>query len=244
MNTTRWSIVNVQWTLAQKGAAVCVLCAACELAGCASPAPSIAEAPMVMAPPPIVGFVERQNSGAIYRPIMSDRTLFVSDIRPRAVGDLVKVQISEKLLASTKSKIDTDRESSLAAKGPGSGGGKGAFSKLLDMDATASGKNTFKGGGSADAASNFDGQLVASVINVMPNGNLLLAGEKVVSLGGNITALRFAGLIHPRDLKQGNTISSTDVANVRLEMASSGEISESASRRWIQRVLSNTFSIW
>jgi flagellar L-ring protein FlgH len=217
--------------------------AALALGGCASKRESIIDLPMTVAatPPPAL---ERQATGSIFHTGMGDQPLFAPNARARGLGDLIKVTISEKLIAESQASTDTARETALASKGPGSGGGTGMLSRLLDVDATASGSNSFRGNGKTDAATSFDGQLVATVINVMPNGNLLLAGERIVSLGGNQTLLRFAGLVSPKDIKPGNVVMSTDVANARLEVAGAGDVSEATSRRWIQRVLSNAFSIW
>lgn len=220
-----------------------MLLLATALTGCASQSESIIDLPMTVAVSPQQP-VERPITGSIFHTGMSEQPLFAPNARARGLGDLVKVKISEKLIAESKASTDTSRDSALSAKGPGSGGGTGILSRLLDVDATASGSNTFSGNGKSDAAASFDGQLVATVINVMPNGTLLLAGERVVSLGGNQTLLRFAGMVSPRDIKAGNVVVSTDVANARLEVTGAGDVSDATSRRWIQRVLSNAFSIW
>jgi flagellar L-ring protein FlgH len=214
------------------------------LGGCAAGTPSMAMAPGVMAPMAPAVQPERPVNGSIYQPGMSERTLFAADNKPRGIGDLVKVEISDKLVVALKANVDSSRETAFEAKGPGSNGGKGALSRLLDMDASASGSNKAKGGGSAGADHRFDGQVVASVINVMPNGNLLLAGERVATLDGNLTTLRFAGLVHPRDIRAGNVVSSNDVAGARLEVISTGDLAESTRRSWLQKVLSNAYSIW
>lgn len=223
--------------------ALLVSCQVALLAACASP-PSVVQSPAVLAPLPHTVVPERPANGAIYQASMSDRALFSAENKPRRIGDLIKVEIAEKFAAAIKANMDSSRETGMQAKGPGSNGGKGALSRLLDLDASASGKDTVKGGGNTGTEGKFDGQIVASVINVMPNGHLLLAGERVNSLDGNLTTLRFAGVIHPRDIRAGGVVSSNDVAGARLEMVSTGDLADSTRRSWIQKVLSNAYAIW
>lgn len=218
-------------------------CQVALLAGCASPAPSAALSPAVLSPLPPTVLPERPSNGSIFQTGMSERALFSTDNRPRVVGDLIKVEITEKLVVALKASMNSSRETGLQAKGPGSGG-EGALSRLLNLDATASGKNTVKGGGQAGNETRFDGQIVASVISVMPNGNLLLAGERVAALDGNLTTLRFAGVVQPRDIRAGNLVSSNDVAGARLEVVSAGDLAQSTRRSWLQKVLSNAYSVW
>lgn len=220
------------------------LLAAGLLGACASASDSIVQVPMtapVVATPAVV---ERLPTGAIFQRGRHDRQLFVTERRPGALGDLVKVDISEKLVAATRGSTDTSRETDLAAKGPGSNGGTGLLSRLMDLDATASGKNSLKGQGKTDAESSFDGQLVASVINVLPNGHLLLAGERITSLGGNLSTLRFSGVVDPDDIRIGNRVSSQDVAQARLELVGAGEVSDANKRHWLNQLLTRTLAIW
>jgi flagellar L-ring protein precursor FlgH len=82
------------------------------------------------------------------------------------------------------------------------------------------------------------------VINVLPNGYLLIAGEKKIAFNGDVSSLRFSGVVNPKDIKPGSVVSSADIVNARLEQAGKGDISDTASRNWIQRVLTSTLTMW
>jgi flagellar L-ring protein precursor FlgH len=114
----------------------------------------------------------------------------------------------------------------------------------MNVDASAAGSGSFKGNGETSSTTTFNGQLAVTVINVMPNGNLLVAGERTIALNGGINLLRFSGTVNPRDIQAGNIAASTDAVNARVELAGSGEVSDAASRRWIQRVLAESLSFW
>jgi len=221
-----------------------VLCVAV-LSACSSlPDTGIVQGPLGAPPVPRPVNIERVNNGSIFQPNMQSVSLFSADRKPRYVGDTLKIDISETLSATSKVNTDTSRETALSAKGPGSKAGVGIFSSIMNLDASASGSNTLKGGGTTENASKFTGQLAASVVNVMPNGNLVVAGDRTISLNGGVNVLRFSGIVNPRDIRAGNIVASADTVNARLEVVGRGEVSEASSRNWIQRVLADSLSFW
>lgn len=223
-------------------AGACSLTAAC-IAACSSP-PSLVTVPVAATPAAAPMFLEQPHNGAIYQAHMANGTLFSGERRPRAIGDTMKVDISESVRAAQKHSGDTSRESKLSAKGPGGAKPGTPLAKLINIDATASGSDTFKGSGNAETASSFNAQLAVTVINVLPNGHLLVAGERSMGLNGGVSTLRFSGVVNPRDIGPGNVVASQDVVNANLENVARGDTSEAASRSWLQRVLARSLSIW
>ncbi|MES2879312.1 MAG: flagellar basal body L-ring protein FlgH [Pseudomonadota bacterium] len=220
------------------------LCASL-MAGCTSMPNSIVQGPVVALPIPRPASVERVNNGSLFPQSTLTTSVFSGRRKPRSVGDTLKVDISENFNASNTAKTDTSRESALKSKGPGSSSSPYSLIKgLLDQDATASGSSSFKGNGTARNNSSFTGQLAASVISVLTNGNLVVAGERSISVNGGISTIRFSGIVDPKDFDESNVIASSDVVNARLEVAGQGDVSDSATRSWLQRVLSNTLTVW
>lgn len=220
-------------------AALCTL-----LGACASAPPSIVNGPLIAAPQPVPMFLEQPSNGAIFQAHMGHTTLFSAERRPRAIGDTMKVDIAENIRAIQKQTGETNRESKLATKGPGGAKAGTALASLINVDATASGSDSFKGSGNAETANSFNAQLAVTVINVLPNGNLLVAGERSMGLNGGVSTLRFSGIVNPRDIGPGNVVASRDVVNANLENAARGDVSDAASRSWLQRVLARSLSIW
>ena len=212
--------------------------------GCATTGDSIVQQP-VSAPPiarPVN--IERPNNGAIFQAGMQ-ASPYSGRRKPRNIGDTLKVDISESLSASNKVKTDTSRDNSVASKGPGTSSTSGGLvNKLLNLDASASGSDAYKGEGSTENTSSFTGQLAASVINVLSNGNLVVAGERSVALNGGVSTLRFSGIVDPKDLKDNNIVASADVVNARLEVLGRGDVSDAGRRSWLQRILTNSLSVW
>ncbi len=220
-------------------AAACVM-----LAACASTPPSLVNVPVMAAPAPTPMFLEQPANGAIFQAHMANSTLFSGERRPRAIGDTLKVDIAENIRATQKQTGETSRESKLASKGPGGAKAGTALASLINVDATASGSDSFKGSGVTETANTFNAQLAVTVINVLPNGHLLVAGERSMGLAGGVTTLRFSGIVNPRDIGAGNVVASRDVVNANLENVARGDVSDASSRSWLQRVLARTLSIW
>ncbi|MCE4554722.1 flagellar basal body L-ring protein FlgH [Roseateles cellulosilyticus] len=214
------------------------------LAACSSVPPSLVNVPVVAKPPTTPMFLEQPANGAIFQAHMANSALFSGERRPRAIGDTMKVDIAESLRATQKQTGETSRESKLASKGPGGAKPGTALASLINVDATASGSDSFKGSGNAETANSFNAQLAVTVINVLPNGHLLVAGERSIGLAGGVTTLRFSGIVDPHDIGAGNVVASKDVVNANLESVARGDVSEANSRTWLQRVLARTLSIW
>ena len=73
------------------------------------------------------------------------------------------------------------------------------------------------------------------MIEVLPNGNLVVSGEKQVGINQNVETLRFSGVINPANVLPGNVVSSTQVADVRLEVRGTGDIDRAQTIGWLSR---------
>lgn len=149
---------------------------------------------------------------ASYRPMFEDR-------RPRFVGDIVTINIAENTNAkksggnsgSKDSKLESAVTSFLGKaipKASFSGSASGSYQDSID----------------ADASNTFNGSVTATVIEVLANGNLVVSGEKQVSFDRSTEFVRFSGVINPDTITIGNTISSTKVADARVEYRTSSKV--------------------
>jgi flagellar L-ring protein precursor FlgH len=149
-----------------------VLACALLLAGCAAPRhPVVVNAPTTAKPVPIdAGAVPTGGifQAAGYRPLFEDR-------KPRYVGDILTVQINERLNASQSANSNTERKSDLSISTPGIKGVLGA--NINPIDAKASTSNSFDGKGGTTSSNLFSGTITATVVDVLANGNLVIAGE-------------------------------------------------------------------
>jgi flagellar L-ring protein precursor FlgH len=165
-----------------------------------------------------------QSAG--FRPLFEDR-------KPRYVGDLLTIQINERLNASQKANSSAARTSDAAVALPGVSGVFGG--KLNPLNAKASSSNAFDGKGETASSNLFTGTITVTVIEVLANGNLRVAGEKQIGIRQNSEVLRFSGVIDPAQIQPGNVVSSTQVADARLDYRGGGYIEEAQIQGWLAR---------
>ena len=161
-----------------------------------------------------------------YRPAFEDR-------RARAVGDTVTIQIVENVTASQKSTSTVNRNTSIDSNITALPFNDLSGLSKLGIGATTN--NNFSGKGGTESANTFAGSITATVIEVMPNGHLVVAGEKQIGVNQNVDVLRFSGTVDPRLVQPGSIVSSTQVANVRVESRGRGAQGEAQTVGWLSR---------
>ena len=179
------------------------------------------------------------SNGAIFQPTQY-RPLF-EDHRARLVGDSLTVQIVEKVSASQKSTSTIDKSGKLN----GSISALPGFSLNSFNRAAAAGSssNTFQGKGSTENTNDFSGTITAIVTGVLPNGHLVIAGEKQIGVNANVDVLRFSGQVDPRAIQVGNVVASAQIANVRIEHRGRGQQAEAQGIGWLARFFLNVLPI-
>lgn len=199
------------------------------LAACETVPPTNVHQPMTVRPSPR-GETPPAN-GSIYQAGAS-RTLF-EDRRARYVGDTMTIVIAETTSASTKSNTNVSRATNISASIPTVSGLPGK--SLQGLTLSAESENTLAGKGDAAANNVFTGNITVTVIEVLPNGNLLVSGEKQVSIGHGTEYIRLSGVVNPYFISTANTISSANVADARIEYRATGAISEAQVMGWLAR---------
>ena len=171
---------------------------------------------------------------ARYRPMFEDQ-------RARLVGDMVTVMIVERVTATQSSTSSVDRENELSAGLTALPIFKAAnAANLVGRSNIGVGSETgFSGRGATANNNNFTGSITTSVIDVLPNGHLVVTGEKQIGVNHNVDVLRFSGTVDPRNLQPGSLVSSTQVANVRVESRGRGQQAEAQSIGWLSRFFLN-----
>ncbi|MDZ4102280.1 MAG: flagellar basal body L-ring protein FlgH [Hydrogenophaga sp.] len=163
---------------------------------------------------------------ASYRPAFEDP-------RARLPGDTLTVQITERLNASQTSSASIDRNADISA---GVSGFPFLKAPLLDkLTLGAQSENSFSGDGKNQNNNTFSGSITTTVQEVLPNGHLVVVGEKQIGVNQNVDVLRFSGTVDPKQIKPGNTVASTQMANVRVESRGRGAQGEAMAIGWLAR---------
>lgn len=180
---------------------------------------------------------DRPATGSLFSKV-SYRPAF-EDARARALGDIVTILIVETVTASQVSKSTANRTSASSA-------GISAFtipfvsdvlptSELPKLSVGTSSASDFSGKGGTESANTFTGSITATVVDVLPNGHLVVTGEKQIGVNQNVDVLRFSGTIDPRLMQPGNIVNSTQVANARIESKGRGAQGEAQTVGWLTR---------
>jgi len=217
-------------------------------AGCAgktlSHAPSTA--PSIF--PPVAAEPAGPAEGSLFS-ADQETNLFV-DFRARRIGDVVTILISENLKGAKTVKTQTERKSDMNVGLSGILGLE--WEKRLSprytnsppgatVDATqaigGSTSDKFDGSGKTSRDASLTGTVSARVLHVLPGGNLFIEGSRELRINNETQYLILSGVIRPKDLSPDNTISSTRIADARIEYTGGGVLSEKQSPAWFARIL-------
>jgi flagellar L-ring protein precursor FlgH len=190
---------------------------------------------------PTTARAEQRNvispSGSIFQASYAGNPLF-EDRRPRNVGDILTIVINENVNATKASGTNASRtgNTNLAFNAvPRAFGGLFSSSQNADI----SGANGMKASGGASAANTFNGTITVTVLEVLPNGNLVVSGEKQMAINQGAEFIRFSGVVNPRTITGDNAVPSTQVADARIEYTAKGYIDEVQNMGWLQRFFLN-----
>lgn len=212
------------------------------LSGCETmnPRPPVDIAtPIYVAPQPAP--VARAGNGAIFQ-AEQYRPLF-EDYRARLVGDSLTVQIVEKISATQKSTSSVDKSGKLSAAITALPGLSANSFNPNRASAAGSTSITSAGAGTTENSNDFAGTITAVVTGVLPNGHLLVAGEKQIGVNHNVDVLRFSGQVDPRMIQTGNVVASAQIANVRVEQRGRGAQADAQGVGWLSRFFMNVLPI-
>ena len=192
------------------------------LAGCTAVAPSSIVGASTSARPQASTSAPSEHGSifqaSTYKPLFEDR-------RARAIGDTLTILISEKTSADKKNAATGAVTGSVNAKTGQLLGVPTSSSNLFTLNGSVISKSDNKDTGSA--ANNFSGTLGVTVIEVLPNGNLLVSGEKQIGLDRGAEYIRFRGVVPPSAISAGNVVPSTLVADARIEYRTNTQIDQS-----------------
>ena len=203
------------------------------LAACQTVPPTNVHQPMTVRP--AYRAEQALANGSIYQSAYS-RPLF-EDRKARFVGDTVTVRITENTSASVKSNAKSERSGSIQASVDGLSRVPGK--SFLGMNVNASNDNNFSGKGEGANTNVFTGTMTATVIEVLPNGNLLVSGEKQLAIGHQTEYVRVSGVVNPSFVDSANTVDSSKIADARIEYKSAGYMSEAQVMGWMARFFLN-----
>jgi flagellar L-ring protein precursor FlgH len=169
----------------------------------------------------------------------SERAIF-ADRKAAHAGDILTVVISESANATNTQKKSSERASTT----------EDALSKFLFTPGASrlgthngalpsfsfGGSGSHTGGGQVNNSQSLTSRAAVLVTDVLPNGNLVIEGKRVVTFSGETQYVVLHGIVRPEDVSPANTVFSSNVADARVEFISEGSLTEAQKRGWLSKL--------
>ncbi len=209
--------------------ALIIMCSAC------------AQKPVYVDPPPVPVIpepIKPRPNGAIYQ--QHNSRLLFEDLKARRPGDLITVILDESTVAAKNASTRASRATAIDLPAPT------VLGKLATLNGNPASSNLesgtdFSGSGDSSQSNSLFGNITATVIDITPNGNLVIKGEKKLTLNSGNEIIRVSGVVRPTDLSPQNTIVSTLIANGNIEYSGIGMIADHNKSGWVTRIVTSRF---
>jgi flagellar L-ring protein precursor FlgH len=208
---------------------------AATLAGCAmqhaKPDPVVAR----KLPPPTP-----RTDGAIFQ--AGQQMELFADLKARRVGDVLTITLNEATNASKSAVTKTAKTTSVANTGPTIFGKTITTHGVPILNTSMSGADSFDGEGSSAQSNSIVGALTVTVVDVQPNGNLVVQGDKTLKLNQGDEFVHIAGVIRPADIATNNTVTSDKLADAHISYSGKGAVDSSNRMGWLARFFNSPFA--
>lgn len=200
------------------------------LAGCA--ARPVRDDAQWAATAPVEPAAAPPADGSIYHDAQN-MELF-ADPRAHRVGDILTISLVESTQASKKATTSTSKSDKTALDAPTilghslNVGGKAAT-------IGTNGDRSFAGDGSSSQSNQLTGQITVTVAQRLSNGNLMVRGEKWLTINQGQELVRISGIVRPQDIGPDNSVASTRVADARIAYTGRGSLADANTQGWLSR---------
>ncbi len=174
-----------------------------------------------------------QNNGAIYQSGYDVR-LF-ENLAARRVGDILTITLVENTKAKKKASLDASKDNRVSVTAPTLWGVASQVLLGHDLETSMKSNHRFQGEGQAQQTNSLTGNISVTVVQVLPNGNLKIRGEKRVTLNDGNEYIRLSGIVRPEDVTVSNTVPSTKIADATIMYTGDGSIADSSKVGWLAR---------
>lgn len=197
-------------------------------------------------------------AGSLWNEAVTNERGMFADKRARRIGDIVTIIVQENTVASTSLELKTSRESK--------GGGDNILTNLVNQfikvlpgtvsntkiakelekkgfptnpelpEAKSVFSSEYTGGGDITNRQTMTARAAVTVIDVLPNGNMVVEGVRVVRFGGETQYASLRGVVRPVDLTKENTVLSSNIADAQVEFVTEGSLTEAQKKGWLARL--------
>lgn len=173
-------------------------------------------------------------NGSIFQEGRSIR-LF-EDQKAHRIGDVLSIILSESTNASKSAATSTTKDDDVDISAGILLGGTPTFKGNSILTNTFGGNRAFSGSGDSAQSNSLSGEITAMVVDVLPNGNMVIRGEKIIGLNQGSEYIRISGVVRPQDVSSENVVLSQKIANARIYYGGGGVVAESNTKGWLSRL--------
>jgi len=175
-----------------------------------------------------------EPNGSIFQAGRSVR-LF-EDNKAFRIGDVLSVTLLEATNASKSAETNTEKEDEAEIGASVLFGSDGpTVNGNLVLNSQFDAEREFSGKGDSAQSNSLEGEIAVTVVDVLPSGNLVVRGEKIIGLNQGSEFIRISGLVRPQDVSTDNIVVSSKLANARIFYGGGGTIAESNTKGWLSR---------
>ncbi len=199
------------------------------------PAPNDPNFAPVLAP---TGAAPVATNGSLFR--ANYGVNLFSDQKARGVGDILTVYLQEATSSTKSANLSVAKESETLF--PEVDGAAGTIlGNTFGVNTNLSGEREFSGEAGADQSNNLRGTIAVSVVDIWPNGALVIRGEKWMTLNRGEEFIRLSGVVRAQDVGSDNTVQSSRIANARISYAGKGALADSQTMGWLNRFFNSAY---
>lgn len=161
------------------------------------------------------------------------------DAKPHRIGDVLTIMLSESTKSSKKAATDTKKDEDVVFDVPSVLGVTPTHNgnTLLAADIVA--EREFTGEGNSSQSNSLSGEITVTVVEILPNGNLVVKGEKWFTLNQGKEYIRIAGVVRPQDIASNNVVLSTKLADAQIAYSGEGFVHDSNTQGWLAQFFSS-----
>ncbi|MDZ7924537.1 MAG: flagellar basal body L-ring protein FlgH [Marinagarivorans sp.] len=178
------------------------------------------------------------TAGSLY----SENSAFslFSDQKASRVGDLVTIVLSEQTVSNKSANVGVSKNSEVSIPEPTILGGAVTLNGR-GLATSLGGDRNFDGSAGAKQSNSLRGNITVTVVDIWPNGTLVVRGEKWMTLNRGDELIRISGLVRPTDVSKDNEVQSTKIANARITYAGTGELASSQGMGIVSRFFNSDY---
>ena len=166
----------------------------------------------------------KPESGAIFA--AGNEIRLFEDRKAGRVGDILTIRLVEDTRASKDSATSTSKDSGATLVNPTVFGRPVTSGGVPILEGSLEGSREFDGSGSSSQSNSLRGEITVTVIERLPSGNLIVEGEKWLTINQGREFIRVRGVIRPTDILTDNSVFSTRIANAQIAYSAKGALAD------------------